>query len=94
MRIAITITAAAMLIAIAALSGCGAYGPTATELDYGNSVRHVVQSQTLNPPSTDTAPVDGGDGDRVRNALEVYRTDVAQPEDVKRDLIIGVGGNR
>lgn len=86
--------AVAMLVTLATVGGCELYGPTATELDHGNSVRHMIQSQTLNPPTTDSTPVDSGDGDRVRKALETYRTDVSRPEAVKQELIIDVGGDR
>ena len=83
----------AMLLALVAMSGCET-SPSATEADYGNSVRAMVQNQTANPAPADTATVETGDGVRVQNALDVYRTDVARPEDVKKDLIIDVGGNR
>jgi len=82
----------AILITLAAIGGCETT-PTATETDYGNSVRSMVCNQTLNPEPADTSPVDSGDGARVQNAIDVYRKDVAQPESVKKDLVIGVGGN-
>jgi hypothetical protein len=75
-----TITSAvATLIALAVIGGCEAFGPTATELDHGNSVRHMVQAQTLNPAGSDAAPVDSSDASRTGNALGVYRTDVSLP---------------
>ena len=83
----------AILITLAAVGGCETT-PTATEADYGNSVRHMVQSQTLNPTPADSSPVDIGDGVRSQNAIDVYRKDVARPEQVNKDLILGVdGGN-
>ena len=85
----------AILITLAAMGGCETT-PTATEADYGNSVRHMVQSQTLNPTPADSAPVDIGDGVRAQNAIDVYRKDVARPEQVNKELTLGVdgGGNR
>ena len=82
----------AILITLAAIGGCETT-PTATEADYGNSVRSMVRNQTVNPGPADAMPVDSGDGARVQNAIDVYRKDVAQPENIKKDLVIGVGGN-
>ena len=83
----------AMLFALAAISGCDTTSPSATEADYGNSVRAMVRNQTLNPGTADPAPVDSGDGVHAQNTLDVYRKDVSQPEHVNKDLIIGVNGN-
>lgn len=70
--------------------GCSSTGgQTATERDFGNSVRHMVKAQTANPsPSTD--PVESGDGQRLEHALESYRTSVGKPESVKQDVVIDV----
>lgn len=84
---------AAILITLAAIGGCETT-PTATEADYGNSVRSMVRNQTANPEPVDALPADSGDGARAQNAIDVYRKDVAQPESVKKDLVIGVGSNR
>ena len=82
MRTRTVTPAAAMLVTLLGIGGCEAYGPTATELDHGNSVRHMVQSQTLNPTPPDAAPVDATDTTRVSNALQVYRSDVTPSRDV------------
>lgn len=82
----------AMLITLATLGGCDTYGPTATERDYGNSVRSMVRNQTANPTPADTASVPDGDGVRSDNALNVYRTDVTN-SDAKRQTPMG-GDNR
>jgi hypothetical protein len=75
-----TITsAAATLVTLLVIGGC-ATGPTGTELDYGNSVRHMVQAQTLNPAGSDNAPVDETDSSRTSNVLGVYRGDVSLPK--------------
>jgi hypothetical protein len=84
----------AIVFTLAAIGGCETT-PSATEADYGNSVRQMVQSQTLNAGPVDNAPVDTGDGVRAQNAIDVYREDVARPEQVNKDLTLGVdGGNR
>jgi len=83
----------AILFTLVAMGGCETT-PTATEADYGNSVRQMVQSQTVNPDPADSDPVDTGDGVRAQNAIDVYRKDVARPEQVNKELILGVdGGN-
>jgi len=83
----------AILFTLVAIGGCET-SPTATEADFGNSVRSMVRNQTVNPDPADAVPVESGDGVRTRNGLEVYRADVARPEQVKKDLIIDVGGGR
>jgi hypothetical protein len=83
----------AMLITLASLGGCDTYGPTATERDYGNSVRSMVSNQTANPAPADPESVADGDGVRSDNALGVYREDVTQPGSTKREAVIG-GDNR
>ena len=72
------------------MAGCSSMNEkTATEEDFGNSVRHMVQAQTANPtPSTD--PIATGDGQRIENALESYRTNVGRPERVNDDIVIDV----
>jgi hypothetical protein len=68
-----------------------------SETDYGNSVRQMVQSQTFdltaasNPP--ELAP-EVTDGERVKNALDVYRKDVAKGStDVKQPIVFEIGTN-
>ena len=68
--------------------------PTLTETNFGKSVRQMIEAQTYDPstlatPSTD--PVDSGDGKRLENVLEAYRTDVAQPAAVNEPVVINVG---
>lgn len=81
------------LAAAATLAGGCAHGPENVERDYGNSVRHMVESQTANPAApADANAIEHGDGQRLNNVIEAYRKDVAKPEDVKRDIVINVGG--
>ncbi len=70
---------ATTLVTLLLIGGC-ASGPTATELDHGNSVRHMLRAQTLNPAGSDQAPVDATDSERIRNTLDVYRVDVSVPQ--------------
>ena len=79
MRRQTVISGAATFVTLLVIGGC-AGGPTATELDHGNSVRHMLQAQSLNPAASDNAAVDATDSERIRNALDVYRTDVSLPQ--------------
>ncbi len=81
-------TLTGLLISIV-LVGCTAY-PT-TEDDFGESVRHLIRTQKVYTGPPDASPVEGGDGDRLNNVLEVYRTDVSAPEEVQQPLVISVG---
>jgi type IV pilus biogenesis protein CpaD/CtpE len=76
------------------IGGC-ATGPTNVDRDFGNSVRQMVAGQTQDPAAAenpDPKALDGGDGERLNAALEVYRTDVARPEEVGQPIVISVGG--
>jgi len=76
--------AAAVSLLLAA--GC-AGDPTKVEEDFGNSVRHMTEAQTANPAApVDNEAIDHGDGTRINAAVEAYRKDVANPQDVKKDV--------
>jgi hypothetical protein len=76
-----SLTALSTILALAALAGCSAYPKTAA--DFGNSVRHMVSSQTVTPSKpVDTAPVETGDGERVAHVLEDYRTGAKSAQDL------------
>jgi type IV pilus biogenesis protein CpaD/CtpE len=83
-----------ILVAITvALVGC--VSKTKTEADYGKAVREMVSAQvsdptTLTNPSTE--PVTGADPDMVNMAVNTLRGEVAKPEDVKRDIVVRMGG--
>jgi len=91
MRLLVTIFSATMaLFLLISSTGCST-GPTTVERDYGNSVRNMIQAQTLDhlaAAAPDPNPIDYGDGERADHVLEAYRSDVATPEDVKQDIII------
>lgn len=70
-------------------SACSAY--PRTEADFGDSVRHMVRSQTANPGPTDPSPVETGDGERLNGVLEAYRTDVARTEQAPAPVVVGFG---
>ncbi len=83
-------TAFALLsVGILSLWGCSNQ-PTATEQDFGNSVRQMVSAQTLNPDAGDTEPVESSDPKRLEKALDTYRNDVSKPETVRRDPTVDI----
>lgn len=62
-------------------AGC-ATQETATEKDFGKSVRSMITEQTLNPTNAmlpDPQPIDEGNGERLNNAIEAYKADVSNP---------------
>ena len=73
------------------LLGACASSPEQVERDFGNSVRNMVRSQTLDPATANrpaTEPVDHGDGQRIDNVMDAYRQDVAKPEKVSEPLVM------
>ena len=68
-------------IALAFTAGCSTQ-ETATESDFGKSVHSMIQAQTMNPMNAmlpDPEAVDHGNGERLDNVMEVYKTDVSTP---------------
>ena len=80
-------------LAIAA-AGCST-DQTRTEADYGRSVREMINAQVADPATLtnpSSAAVTGADPDMVNAAINAMRGHVAQPGDVKRDIVLQVGG--
>lgn len=82
------------LVAAGFLTAC-AEAPVEADHAFGESVAQMVTEQTLDPAAAeqngDVASKDG-EGRRLENVLEGYRTDNARGvEDVKRDVRITVG---
>lgn len=76
----------------ATLAACAS---TATERNFGASVRQMIEAQTYDPstlttPSTET--IEDSDGRRLESVLQTYRTDVSKPEAVSEDIVISVDG--
>ena len=80
----------------AGVSAC-ANEPTATESDFGNSVRSMVMGQTVNPDAAEEnrgRHADQGDGQRGEAVMDAYRDDVTSSEEASRDLVIDMGSLR
>lgn len=77
------------------LSGC-ADTPVA-DADYGSSVPQLIHAQTYDPVAASNppeVPPEMSDGDRLKNALKVYRDDVAKGStEVKQSVVFEVGSN-
>lgn len=90
MNIIKTLSAVATSATLLVLSGCATTDPENVEKDFGNSVRHMVETQTFNPAAPmDTDAIDHGDGTRINNAIESYRKGVADRESINEDFNFG-----
>ena len=84
----------AVAVSLLMVAGC-AGDPERVEDDYGNSVRHMTAAQTANPSApVDNNAIDHGDGTRINAAVEAYRKDVSNPQDVKKDTSFKVDNNK
>ena len=83
------ISGLSLTLAVTLTTGCS--NPTAVESDFGNSVRHMRQAQTMNPDTPSRETLETTDGERLSTVLDVYRSDVSRPETVGEDLSIDTG---
>lgn len=90
-----TLKSSALVVVTTLLSGC-ADTPVA-DADYGSSVQQMVQAQTFDPAAASNPPElapETADGARLKNALDVYRKDVAKGStEVKQPVVFEVGTN-
>lgn len=84
----------AVIIVTLLAAGCA---DTPSDSDYGSSVRQMVQAQTYDPAAASNPPElapEVTDGARLKNALDVYRKDVAKGStEVKQPVIFEIGTN-
>lgn len=66
-----------------AIAGCASY----ERQDFGQAVKHMQAAQRATPDAEAT-PLDAQLGQRV---LQRYRTDVAEPEEIRNEIIINIG---
>lgn len=79
--------------AVATLAGCASQ--TRTEQDYGRAVREMINAQVADPATLtnpSTSAVTGADPDMVSAAINAMRAHVAQPSEVKREIVFKAGG--
>lgn len=81
------ISGLSLTLAVTLMTACTS--PSAVESDFGNSVRHMKQAQTMNPGTPSRETLETSDGDRLSTVLDVYRSDVARPEVIQEDIVIG-----
>jgi PBP1b-binding outer membrane lipoprotein LpoB len=82
-----------LIAAAAAVAGCA--NQTRTEAEYGRAVREMINAQVADPATLtnpSSAAVTGADPDMVNNAVKAMREHVAQPADVKGDIVFKAGG--
>jgi hypothetical protein len=83
------------LFLAAAVVASGCVDTPVADADYGKSVEQMVQAQTYDPNASRNPPAlapEGGDGARLKNALDEYRKDVAKGStDVKQSIEFDVG---
>lgn len=84
-----TISKIAAMAALGGLmTGCAA---TATELDFGNSVRANTAAATLHPEGQDAGP-EMGNGKRLEHVVTGYQETSSKRSEVSSDVRLGVQG--
>lgn len=83
------------IAALAVLAGLTtACATSATELDFGNSVRANNAAATLHPEGQDSGP-EMGNGKRLEHVVTSYQETSSKRSEVSRDVSLGVqGGNK
>lgn len=71
-----------LTLLVAVLPGC-ATEPSATQKEFGSSVRHMISTQTYEPGDE----VTGLDGEKSRGVLQSYREDIAKPGQVEKPVM-------
>ncbi len=83
----------AVICAVAITAGCSRQ-PTVPDVKFGESVRSVMNSQIYDfeaaiHPNPDA--IEGSDPYRLDAALNVHRTDVAEPQEIRQPITINLG---
>ena len=82
-----------LLLAAVLISGCNRQ-PTIPDVVFGETVRNVMESQIHDHEAAihpNPNAVEGSDAYRMDAALNVYRTDVGQPQQVQAPIIVNTG---
>jgi len=82
------------LAATAVASSCASETPH-LDANLGKSVEQMIQAQTYDPAATANPPLlapETGDGQRLKNAIDVYRKDVQKGgEQVTKGVVFEAG---
>jgi hypothetical protein len=82
-----------LLAAAVLVCGCSRQ-PTIPAVEFGETVRSVLESQIHDHEAAihpNPNAVEGSDAYRMDAALGVYRTDVGQPQEVQQPIILNTG---
>lgn len=93
-----TLTMVLAVAATAMLTTACTETRTATEADYGNSLRQVKQASSANPAAhanPSDATVEGGDAETLNSSVTNMRKAATKAsDDVKSDIVINVGNGQ
>ncbi len=79
-----------LLVAAVLASGCSRL-PTIPDAEFGEAVRNVMESQIYDHEAAihpNPNAIEGSDPDRLDAALNAYREDVTQPQEVQQPISI------
>ena len=84
-------------LALATLTFAGCADTPVADADYGHSVQQMIQAQTFDPVAASNPPdlpPESTDGERLKNAMDVYRKDVAKGNtEVKQTVQFEINSN-
>lgn len=84
-------------LALVTLTVAGCADTPIADADYGHSVKQMIQAQTYDPAAASNPaemPPEVTDAERVKNAIDVYRKDVAKGNtDVKKTVQFEINSN-
>ena len=82
-----------LMVAAFFISACGRQ-PTIPEVEFGETVRSVMESQIHDHEAAihpNPNAVEGSDAYRLDGALELHRSTTGQPQDVQQPIIVNTG---
>ena len=91
------ILARAFLVMTLSLSACAEWKSPPKHLDenFGNSVRHVINAQTLYPENANNdKPIMTLDGQKSGKIIGTYRNDVTLPKQARQRMDLDIEGGK
>ncbi len=81
-----------LLLALGLLAGCISRGPLSPDFGYSN--QHNAQWQRLDPAAEGRSrPLASSDGQKLEQALKLYRKEKPQQTTTRERVVVGVGGS-